>query len=65
MNITIIGSGNVGSALALSLKKSGHRLVEIAGRNKRSVTALAKKVKSVPVTDLKKLSPLSNKSFEK
>ena len=57
MNITIIGSGNVGSALALSLNKSGHRLVEIAGRNKRSVTALAKKVKSVPVTDLKKLSP--------
>ena len=58
MNITIIGSGNVGSALALSLSKSGHRIMEIGGRNKRTVATLAKKVKANPVTDLKKLLPV-------
>ena len=58
MNITIIGSGNVGSALALSLSKSGHRIMEIGGRNKKTVAALAKKVKASTVTDLKKISPV-------
>ena len=60
MKITIIGSGNVGAALAVNLKKAGHAIHEIAGRNRKTVLSLAKKVKAKPVFRIKNISPESD-----
>lgn len=60
MKITIIGSGNVGTALALSLNKAGHTILEICGRNERTVVLLGKKVKANAVFRIKEISPLSD-----
>jgi len=40
MNITLVGTGNMGSALATRISKAGHRLA-IAGRNADKARALA------------------------
>ena len=60
MKITIIGSGNVGGALALSLKRAGHSIVEVSGRNRKTILALAKKIDAKPVYLLKNLSSVSD-----
>ena len=41
MNISLIGSGNVATVLGRLLKKNGHVIVEIAGRNHSHAAALA------------------------
>ena len=60
MKITIIGSGNVGGALALSLIKAGHSIIEISGRNRKTITSRAKKVKAKPVFNIKDISKESD-----
>ncbi|HET9736230.1 MAG TPA: NAD(P)-binding domain-containing protein, partial [Burkholderiales bacterium] len=42
MNITVIGSGNMGSALVKQLTRAGHR-VAVSGRDATKAEALARK----------------------
>ena len=56
MNITVIGSGKVGTALSLALKQKGHAIHEIYSRNKKTAAALAKKVKAKSISNLNNIS---------
>jgi hypothetical protein len=47
MNVTLIGSGNMGSALATQISKAGHTLV-ITGRDAAKARALAQAVGATP-----------------
>ncbi|MDQ1672469.1 MAG: 8-hydroxy-5-deazaflavin:NADPH oxidoreductase [Frankiaceae bacterium] len=51
MNITVIGAGNVGSAVARGASGAGHAVV-IAARNQAEVEAVAAHVGAQPSTDL-------------
>lgn len=54
--ITLIGAGNVATQLGLALKEAGYRIEQVFGPNKKSAEILAKKLKSIAITDLKKLN---------
>lgn len=55
MNVTIIGAGNVATQLALALRKSGHRIVEIVNRSTGAGEELAKAVGTTLTTNFKQL----------
>lgn len=60
MKAVVIGSGNVAYHLAEQLVKAKHDLVQVAGRNKRTVKALAKKYGVAGVADLTKVDTSSD-----
>jgi len=55
MKISIIGSGNVASALTKRLFERGHEISAIFGRDRTKASALAKNVASIAVENLAKL----------
>lgn len=55
MKVVVIGSGNVAYHLASQLAQSNHTLLQVAGRNKKTVSDLAKKLKCSFTTDIKKV----------
>ena len=57
MNITIIGSGNVGSALAKRCYACGHRILQVFSREIEKATALAALVEATPCQKLKDILP--------
>ncbi|BDS11792.1 Rossmann-like and DUF2520 domain-containing protein [Aureispira anguillae] len=54
--ITIIGAGNVGTHLAQRLYKCGHQICQIFSRTPSKATALANRVNSQGINQLKELS---------
>jgi predicted short-subunit dehydrogenase-like oxidoreductase (DUF2520 family) len=56
MTVVIIGTGNVATVLGRKLMASGHRIVEVAGRNTAAVQALAADLSAVPVHDISIIS---------
>ncbi|MBD0289109.1 MAG: NAD(P)-binding domain-containing protein, partial [Flavisolibacter sp.] len=44
MNIVIIGTGNTATVLGRLLKESGHRIVQVYGRNAVAASELAYKL---------------------
>lgn len=57
MKISIVGSGNVATNLAINLKDSGHQIIQIAGRNDAGITSLAYRVNAAALTHLNKIDP--------
>ncbi|MCL2073599.1 MAG: DUF2520 domain-containing protein [Marinilabiliaceae bacterium] len=57
MKITIIGSGNIATHLAIALKKRGITIFEIYSRNYSNALALAQSVGSYAIRYIEKLSP--------
>ena len=55
MNITIIGSGNVGTHLAKRLFEKGHSIVQIFSRNIKNASELAQQVDANAICDLNEL----------
>ena len=55
MKISIVGSGNVATNLAINLKDSGHQIIQIAGTNAAGITSLAYRVNATAVNDLKQI----------
>lgn len=53
MNVVIIGTGNVGTVLSRLIRRSGHTILQIYGRNFEMASSLANESGAVPVTDLK------------
>jgi predicted short-subunit dehydrogenase-like oxidoreductase (DUF2520 family) len=49
MQIVLIGSGNAATALGHLCHRGGHKIVQVFGRNKISVDALAKTIEAAPV----------------
>ena len=56
-NISFIGSGNVATQLALALKKAGHNIREVYSKTLEHSTALASKVGSKAIEDIKSITP--------
>ena len=54
-NITLIGSGNVATQLALSLKKKGYNIKQVWSKQLKNANILAKKIDSSPIESLKNL----------
>ena len=50
-NITIIGSGNVATHLAIAFLKAGHRILTIISRNENNAAQIAEKTRSAWSTD--------------
>lgn len=57
MKIVLLGTGNVAVHLGPSLKKAGHRFLQVYGRNERSARSLSKKLDCPFATDLGLLQP--------
>jgi predicted short-subunit dehydrogenase-like oxidoreductase (DUF2520 family) len=55
-NIILIGAGNVATQLGLALYDAGYKIAQVYSPTKRSASALAKKLRSEAITDLKKLN---------
>lgn len=55
-NIVLIGSGNVATQMGLALKKAGHTILQVYSRTQTSSRALALKLRSQPVNNLKKIT---------
>ncbi|MEJ6793531.1 MAG: DUF2520 domain-containing protein [Flavobacteriales bacterium] len=55
VKITLIGSGNLGTQLGLSLVKNGHEIVQVFSRSIENATLLAEKLNSKAVDDLNQL----------
>jgi predicted short-subunit dehydrogenase-like oxidoreductase (DUF2520 family) len=51
VKVTLIGSGNVATALGLMFLGAGHTIVQVAGRNRRTVGKLARLLRAQPITD--------------
>ncbi len=60
LNIIIIGSGNVANQLAIAFFEKKCNILQIVGRNKKEVTALAKKVKSKASFDFKSIDKFAD-----
>jgi predicted short-subunit dehydrogenase-like oxidoreductase (DUF2520 family) len=60
MKITLIGSGNVATHLAIAFHQQGHTLLEVAGRSEKSVKKLAGKYNSTPVLNIRDLNKKSD-----
>src|ERR1700712_909923 len=56
MQIVIIGSGNVATVLGRVIKKAGHSILQVFGRNMEKVKFLADELKAEPISDYKKLN---------
>ena len=63
MRITIIGSGNVATHLALDLRQRGHIIDQIWSRNIEHAKYLADRVEAQPIDDLSQLHTNSNLYF--
>jgi predicted short-subunit dehydrogenase-like oxidoreductase (DUF2520 family) len=57
MRITIIGSGNVATHLAVAFKNAGHRIVQVYSRAMQNAALLAYHVKAEPIDDLIQIDP--------
>lgn len=55
MKISIVGSGNVATNLAINLKDTGHQIIQIAGTNAAGITSLAYRVNATAVNELKQI----------
>ncbi len=55
VKVTIIGSGNVATALGLMFLGSGHTIVQVAGRNKRTAGRLARLLRCQAITEPSRL----------
>jgi predicted short-subunit dehydrogenase-like oxidoreductase (DUF2520 family) len=60
MRITIIGSGNVATHLALAMRQRGHIIDQIWSRNIEHAQHLASRVEAQPIDNLSSLNPNSN-----
>ena len=60
MRISIIGSGNVATHLALALYGRGHKIDQIWSRNLDHATTLAQRVEATPIDDISQLIPNAN-----
>lgn len=60
MRISIIGSGNVATHLALALYGRGHKIDQIWSRNLDHATTLAQRVEANPIDDISQLIPNAN-----
>src|SRR3954463_1238533 len=56
MNIVIVGSGNVATVFGRILKKAGHHIVQVFGRNSTSLQLLADELEAEGVTSWERLS---------
>jgi predicted short-subunit dehydrogenase-like oxidoreductase (DUF2520 family) len=56
-NIVIIGTGNVATHLASAYHNSGSTILNVFGRNPEKANQLAKKVDSIPVSQLQDMDP--------
>ncbi|MCS6819239.1 MAG: DUF2520 domain-containing protein [Chitinophagales bacterium] len=63
MNITFIGSGNVAWHLAHVLKKSGHKISQVIGRNQDAVSALSEEVGAAAVYSYEQIDDSSDIIF--
>ncbi|MBI9068121.1 MAG: DUF2520 domain-containing protein [Salinivirgaceae bacterium] len=59
-NISIIGSGNVATHLALKLKNAGHKILDIYSRKIINAEKLANKVASNAINDISKINTESD-----
>ena len=57
MNVVIIGTGNVGTVLSRLIHRSGHRILQVCGRNFETTSKLASEVGAIPVSDLSLVDP--------
>lgn len=55
MNISIIGIGNVGTALARRLHQKGHQIIQLFSRHYEKAAALAQELNAEPCTELPKI----------
>jgi predicted short-subunit dehydrogenase-like oxidoreductase (DUF2520 family) len=53
--VVLLGAGNVATQLGMTLHQNGYLISQVYSPTKKSATALAKKLKSTPVSDLKKI----------
>lgn len=53
--IVLLGAGNVATQLGKALQKNGYLISQVYSPTKKSATTLAKKLKSNPISDLKKI----------
>ena len=60
MRISIIGSGNVATHLALALYGRGHKIDQIWSRNLDHANTLAQRVEATPIDDISQLIPNAN-----
>jgi predicted short-subunit dehydrogenase-like oxidoreductase (DUF2520 family) len=59
MKITIIGAGNVGSHLALTLHQTGYSILQVYSRQLSKARSLAEQVGAAPIHQLSAVSPES------
>jgi predicted short-subunit dehydrogenase-like oxidoreductase (DUF2520 family) len=55
IKITLIGSGNLGTQLGLSLVKNGYNIIQVFSKSIENATLLAQKLNSNPINDLSQL----------
>ncbi len=55
--IVIIGSGNAATVLGRKIKSAGHHILQVAGRNEKAVTGLARELAAIPCTNFGKIQP--------
>src|SRR5436190_22772558 len=60
IKITIIGSGNVATYLAIAFKGKGYNIVQVYSPNSLHAKALAERVQAAPCSSLEELSPYSD-----
>ena len=53
--IVLLGAGNVATQLGKALDENGYLVSQVYSPTKRSAATLAKKLKSTPISDLKKI----------
>lgn len=58
--ITIIGSGNVATHLALAFHKAGHRIASVISRNKNSAAEISEKTQSLHSSDFSSIPAKSD-----
>lgn len=60
MKVVIIGSGNVATVLGRKILKSEHEIIQVAGRNREEVAALASALNAGYTTDFTEMSLLAD-----
>lgn len=55
MRIVFIGAGNVATNLAMALRKSGHEIVQVYSRTKKSAEELAHQAVAEPITQMNRI----------
>lgn len=57
MKISLIGSGNVATNLAIGFHKTGHKIVQVYSQNQINAGELAQKTGSLPISSIHQLNP--------